>query len=142
MPSADRLSALARQCVNCAPVLDAPNCSLSNGCKIRLVSDGPELISSTPARERNWMPLAIAAGAVLLIAAFVVVVMQQRAGRATVAPVNAPADPYAANLSISNLAMSESSNLAGGKVTYIDGRIANTGPRTVSGVSVQVLYRN
>jgi len=88
------------------------------------------------------MPLAIAAGAVLLIAAFVVVVMQQRAGRATVAPVNAPADPYAANLSISNLAMSESSNLAGGKVTYIDGRIANMGTRTVSAVSVQVLYRN
>jgi hypothetical protein len=88
------------------------------------------------------MPLAIAAGAVLLIAASVVVVMQQRAGRATVAPVNAPADPYAANLSISNLAMSESSNLAGGKVTYIDGRIANMGTRTVSAVSVQVLYRN
>jgi hypothetical protein len=88
------------------------------------------------------MPLAIAAGVVLVIAAVVIVAMQHGAGRATVAPVNAPADPYAANLPISNLAMSESSNLAGGKVTYIDGHIANTGNRTVTGASVQVLYRN
>jgi hypothetical protein len=38
--------------------------------------------------------------------------------------------------------MSESANLAGGKVTYVDGHIANTGTRTVTGVTVQVLFRN
>ncbi len=38
--------------------------------------------------------------------------------------------------------MSESSNLAGGKVTYLDGHIANTGSRTVTGVTVQVLFRD
>jgi hypothetical protein len=38
--------------------------------------------------------------------------------------------------------MSESSNLAGSKVTYLDGRIANKGDRTVTGISVQVLFRN
>ena len=38
--------------------------------------------------------------------------------------------------------MSESGNLAGGKVTYIDGRIANTGNQTVSNITVQVLFRN
>ena len=37
--------------------------------------------------------------------------------------------------------MSESTNLAGGKVTYLDGQIANTGTRTVTGVTVQVLFR-
>lgn len=37
--------------------------------------------------------------------------------------------------------MSESSSLAGGKVTYVDGRIANTGSRTVTGITVQVLFR-
>jgi hypothetical protein len=106
------------------------------------VSDGPELVSSTPARERNWMPLAIAASAVVVIAAVVIIVMEHGSGRSTVAPVNASADPYTANLSISNLQMSESSNLAGGKVTYLDGHIANKGDRTVTGVSVQVLFRN
>ena len=38
--------------------------------------------------------------------------------------------------------MSESSNLAGGKVTYIDGHIANSGSKTVTGISMQVLFRN
>jgi hypothetical protein len=106
------------------------------------VSDGPELISSTPVRERNWMPLAIAAIAVVVIAAVVIIMMERGAGRATVAPVNASSDPYAANLSISNLQMSESSNLAGSKVTYVDGHIGNKGDRTVTGIAVQVLFRN
>jgi len=88
------------------------------------------------------MPLAIAAAAVLVIAAAVILVLQHRAGRTTVSPVNAPADPYAANLPISNLQMSESSNLAGNKVTYLDGRIANKGDRTLSAISMQVLFRN
>jgi hypothetical protein len=106
------------------------------------VSDGPELISSSPARERNWMPLVIAAAAVAVIAVVVILVLQHSAGKVTVSPVNAAADPYAASLPISNLQMSESSNLAGGKVTYLDGHIANKGDRTVAGISMQVLFRN
>jgi hypothetical protein len=38
--------------------------------------------------------------------------------------------------------MSESANLAGGKVTYLDGHIVNQGSRTVTGVTVQVLFRD
>jgi hypothetical protein len=51
-------------------------------------------------------------------------------------------DPYAANLALTNLAMSESSNLAGGKVTYLDGHIANSGSRTVTAVTVEVVFRD
>jgi hypothetical protein len=49
---------------------------------------------------------------------------------------------YASSLAISGLAMSESSNLAGGKVTYLDGHISNQGRRTVTGITAQVLFRN
>ena len=38
--------------------------------------------------------------------------------------------------------MSESTNLAGGKVTYLDGDVVNNGAQTVTGVTVQVLFRN
>ena len=61
---------------------------------------------------------------------------------AAVTPVSATPDPYAASLPISGLVMSESGNLAGGKVTYVDGHIANKGTRTVTGLTVQVLFRD
>ena len=106
------------------------------------MSDGPELISSAPARERNWLPVAIAAGVVIVVAVVAILVMERGRRTATVAPVSAAADPYATNLPISGLQMSESGNLAGGKVTYLDGHIANRGNRTVTGIAVQVLFRN
>jgi hypothetical protein len=112
------------------------------GCTIRLVSDGPDLMPSVPARERNWMPLAIAAAAVVLVAVVVIVMTEHGRKTATPAPVNATADAYAVNLPISGLQMSESANLAGGKVTYLDGHIGNQGDRTVTGISVQVLFRD
>ena len=87
------------------------------------------------------MPLAIAAGVVLLIAGVIIFAMERGHKTPTVAPVTAALDPYAANLPISSLTMSESSNLAGSKVTYVDGHIANTGNRTVTAISVQVLFR-
>ena len=49
---------------------------------------------------------------------------------------------YAANLPISNLQMSEASSISGGKSTYIDGHIANHGPATVTGITVQVIFAN
>ena len=88
------------------------------------------------------MALGIAAAAVLIVAAIVVFMMERGKGAATVTPISAAPDPYAASLPITNVVMSESSNLAGGKVTYIDGHITNTGNKTVSGVSAQVLFRN
>jgi hypothetical protein len=106
------------------------------------VSDGPEVISASDKRERNWLPLVIAAAAVLLVAAVVVAVLEHGKRTPTVAPVSAAADPYAANLPISGLQMSESANLAGGKVTYLDGHIGNQGNKTVTAISVQVLFRN
>ncbi len=57
-------------------------------------------------------------------------------------PLSSAIDPYAAKLAIGNLAMSESSNLSGGKVTYLDGQIANQGNRTVTGITVQVIFRD
>ncbi|HEX7159552.1 MAG TPA: DUF2393 family protein [Edaphobacter sp.] len=53
-----------------------------------------------------------------------------------------PPAAYAANLTISGLQMSESESLAGGKSTFVDGRVRNTGNQTVTGVTVQVLFRN
>jgi hypothetical protein len=87
------------------------------------------------------MPIALAAAVVVIAVALIFFFTRGRSGPG-VAPVGAALDPYAATLPISHVAMSESSNLAGGKVTYLDGHIANTGSKTISGITVQVLFRN
>ena len=86
--------------------------------------------------------MAIAAAVVLAALAAIVLIYEHGRRTPAVTPIAAAADAYAANLPISNLAMSESSNLSGGKVTYLDGHIANTGNRTVTGITVQVLFRD
>jgi hypothetical protein len=108
------------------------------------VETGPEieLVPRIEARERNWLPLAIAAGVVVVIAVAVILLLEHGRKPAAVTPVSTAPDPYAASLPVSGLKMSESANLAGGKVTYVDGHIANKGNRTVTGITVQVLFRD
>jgi hypothetical protein len=78
------------------------------------------------------------------LAVLVVIVALILAGRhkaATPTTIQPPA-PYAANLQLSQLAMSESTSLSGGKSTFIDGHIKNTADKTVTGITVQVIFRN
>jgi hypothetical protein len=106
------------------------------------VSTGPQLIHTAEKPERNWLPLIVAAAAVILVAAVVVLILERGKGGVKVTPISAPVDAYAVNLPLTDLAMSESSSLSGGKVTYLDGHIQNKGSRTVTGVTVQVLFRD
>ena len=92
--------------------------------------------------ERNWVPLAVAAAIVLAIGGGALLYFEHGKNTPAVTPISATADPYAASLPLSHLAMSESSNLAGGKVTYLDGQILNQGNRTVTGITAQVLFRD
>lgn len=105
-----------------------------------------ELVPSHEKEERNWLPLIVAAGVVLLIAAVIILSLQHSGTHSknatTVTPLSAPQDPYAGSLPVTGLAMSEASNLSGGKTTYLDGHIANRGPRTITAITVQVLFRD
>jgi hypothetical protein len=85
------------------------------------------------------MAWGIAGLAVLVVVVFLVLAGRHKAATPTTIQALAP---YAANLPISQLAMSESTSLSGGKSTFIDGHIKNTGSQTVTGVTVQVLFRN
>jgi len=102
----------------------------------------PKLFAA-PAPEPGGFPKAailIASGAVVLILAIVFLLSR---GAKPVAPGTIlPLDPAAATLPVSDVVMSESTSLSGGKSTFIDGRIRNTGSKLVTGISVQVLFRN
>ena len=88
------------------------------------------------------MPLAVAAGVVTAVVVVAVLILGRGKSGPTVTPITAPPDAYAASLVISNVVMSQSSNLAGGQVTYVDGHIVNQGSKTVTGITVQTLFRD
>lgn len=86
--------------------------------------------------------MAIAVAVVVAILAVLILVFGGNKPIAPAAPINAQPDPYASHLAITNIAMSQSSNMAGNQLTYLDGHIANDGDRTVTGIQVQVLFRD
>ncbi len=108
------------------------------------MSIGPGFTPSTGTETRNWLPLGLAAAIVLLVAGALILGLEHGSarGKATMLPINTPLDPYAGSLSLTGLTMSESDYLAGGKLTYLDGHITNHGDRTVTAVTVQVLFRD
>jgi hypothetical protein len=93
--------------------------------------------------EGSGMPLSawVVAGLVVL-AILAGLVFAGRRKSAVPANTIQPLAAYAASLPLSQLAMSESTSLSGGKSTFVDGHIQNTGSQTVTGVTVQVLFRN
>jgi len=98
---------------------------------------------AAPAPEPNSLPkaaiLIAVAGGILILA----VVFLMSRGHKPVAPGTIlPLDPAAVTLPISDVVMSESTSLSGGKSTFIDGHIRNTGSKTVTAINVQVLFRN
>ncbi len=110
----------------------------SNGNK-----DSELLPDPASSNTTNWIPWVIAGAVVILGLAALVFFTGRRSTKPQVEGATlAAADPYAASLPITDLQMSEASNFAGGKVTYVDGNIANTGSRTISGATVQVVFRN
>lgn len=96
---------------------------------------------STPQVEEQrgrWVPLAIAAAVILgvLIALFIV----SRNTPKETGP--APEDPYRTNIQFSNLKLSQAQNFVGASVTYLEGDIANTGVKSVTGMQVECIFRN
>ena len=86
--------------------------------------------------RRTLLPMAI--GGLLVVVAIVVIILVSRGGP----PQNANPSPYAANLRIDDLHMATAENFAGGSVTYIQGRITNSGDKKVTGATVQVIFKN
>jgi hypothetical protein len=101
----------------------------------------PSVFSQKPERS-SGMPMSawLVAGAVVLVVLGALIF----AGRKKPGDMKGlqPPAAYAASLPLSKLAMSESTSLSGGKSTFIDGIVGNSGSSTVSAVTVQVLFKN
>ncbi len=96
--------------------------------------------AAAPAEWRSATPWVVAAAAIVIV----LLVLMLTGRRHGALPPNQvmPLDPYARNLVVSDLMMSESTSLSGGKSTFLDGVIRNSGSETVAAVGVQVLFAN
>ncbi len=86
---------------------------------------------------RRWLPLAIGAAIIVVVVAAILIF-----GRSAPPPTGPTIDPYAENLRISDLHLSTAANFVGASVTYFDGKITNTGNKTVTGATVLAIFRN
>jgi hypothetical protein len=92
--------------------------------------------------SRSLLPWVLSGAVVLLVLGVLLIAGQRKAPANPGGAGLAPPDAYAGQLAISQVQMSESTNLSGGKVTYLDGVIANHGSKTLRAVTVQVAFRN
>jgi hypothetical protein len=96
-----------------------------------------------PAPERHFPTAAVVIAAVAVALLVTVLVLAGRRHADTAYPKTIlPAAPYASNLALTGLQMSQSGSMAGGKQTYIEGRVINKGPKTVTGITVQAVFAN
>ena len=101
----------------------------------------PLFTDPVPARSFPTTAVAIAAVAVIILIA-ALVLLEHRGAAAPSPHTLQPVAAYASNLQVSGLQMSESTSMSGGKQTYVEGHIANHGPSTVTGITVQVVFAN
>lgn len=105
-------------------------------------TDGAPIFGTEPV-QRSGLPMTVWGVAALIVVVLAGALLFLGRKKTVAAPSTLqPADAYATSLPLTQFSMSESENLSGGKQTYLDGHIDNTGGRTVDAVTVQVVFRN
>ncbi len=51
-------------------------------------------------------------------------------------------NPYAGKLQVSNVKLAAAQNFVGGTVTYVEGKVTNTGEKTVTAAVAEIIFRN
>ena len=85
------------------------------------------------------VPIAIGVAAVLVVIGLFIL-FSRTGGNSNATPTTP--DPYASNLKISDVPMSTANNFAGQQVTYIEGKITNSGSKTVTGALLQIIFHD
>jgi len=90
----------------------------------------------TSAEKRNWTPILVGLVAVLVVVA-VIVLLTRGGGKR-----EPQANPYTANLKVSDAKLSAAENYMGGTVTYLDVNITNTGDKALTGAQMHAVFKN
>ena len=104
-----------------------------------------EPLPLTPQDEKGGPPwLAIGMGVALILAAVASAFLLSSRAPAPASPAAdvAPLHPYAAQMRLTELQMSTAQNFVGATVTYLEGKVSNSGDKAVSGATVESIFRN
>lgn len=97
------------------------------------------LIEPSPLTEpsdSNWRPILVGVGAVIVVMALLAWFLRSQPKTAGGPP------PYAAKLKLSDLKMSQAQNFVGATVTYIEGTVSNSGDKTVTHITIHVIFQD
>lgn len=94
------------------------------------------LKTKSPDEKYNWAPMLVGLVSVL-IAVGLIALFTRHSGKTTTT-----ADPYAANLKLSEIKLSAAENYMGGTVTYLDVNITNAGDKTLTGAQMHAVFKN
>jgi hypothetical protein len=97
------------------------------------------LLQPTPTvqeRDTSQRTIVVAIAVVVVIAGVVALLLREKPKPAAAPP------PYAASLKFSDLKLSQAQNFVGATVTYVDGTLTNTGDKTVTHVTVKVIFQD
>jgi hypothetical protein len=86
-------------------------------------------------RSRSWVPTAIGLGAVIVAVAAIYLFSKPSARQAAV-------NPYAEQVKLTDVKMATAQNFMGATVTYLEGKVANAGSKTVTHAAVEVTFKN
>jgi len=94
----------------------------------------PTPVAEAPDSSRRTIAITVA---VVIVAAVIFAFLLRSQPRSASGP-----PPYAANLRLSDFKMSAAENFVGATVSYVDGTITNSGNKTVTHVTVEVLFKD
>ena len=92
--------------------------------------------SGVEERDSSKRTIAITVAVVIVIAIVFAFLLRSQPRTAAGPP------PYASSLKLSDFKMSAAENFVGATVSYIDGTITNAGDKTVTHVTVEVLFKD
>jgi hypothetical protein len=104
---------------------------------ILFAAESPTTDSAVKGSERNWIPWIVA-----LIVICGGLGLAFWLGRAPANSNGSGVDPYAKNVVLGNVQVSQASNFAGDQLTYVDGTIENRGTRTITAMTLQAAFPN